>query len=48
MKTGYFARLKAYTDAGYVPVSIALKTPDWYNGYIYKKIIAPLVVAYRF
>lgn len=41
MKTGYFARLKAYTDAGYVPVSIALKTPDWYNGYIYKKLSPP-------
>lgn len=41
MRTGYFAKLKTYTDAGYVPVSIALKTPDWYNGHIYKKLSPP-------
>ena len=38
MFTGYFAKLKKYQEAGLVPVSIALKTPDWYNGLEYKKL----------
>ena len=32
MYTGYFAKLKTYLHAGLVPVSIALVTPDWYDG----------------
>lgn len=38
MYTGYFAKLKKYQEAGLVPVSIALKTPDWYHGLEYKKL----------
>ena len=38
MYTGYFAKLKSYEEAGLVPVSIALKTPDWYHGAQYKKL----------
>ena len=32
MFTGYFAKLKTYLREGLVPVSIALVTPDWYDG----------------
>lgn len=38
MYTGYFAKLKKYQEAGLVPVSIALKSPDWYHGFEYKKL----------
>ena len=38
MYTGYFAKLKKYQEAGLVPVSIALKSPDWYNGLEYKQL----------
>lgn len=38
MYTGYFAKLKKYQEAGLVPVSIALKTPDWYTGLEYKRL----------
>ena len=38
MYTGYFAKLKSYKEAGLVPVSIALKTPEWYHGAQYKKL----------
>lgn len=38
MYTGYFAKLKSYEKAGLVPVSIALKVPDWYHGAQYKKL----------
>ena len=38
MFTGYFAKLKEYKKAGLIPVSIALKSPDWYYGLEYKKL----------
>ena len=38
MLTGYFAKMKTYTDAGFVPVSIAAKAPSWYKGLEYKKL----------
>lgn len=38
MYTGYFAKLKTYEKAGLVPVSIALKSPDWYKGLEYKDL----------
>lgn len=38
MFTGYFAKLKEYEKAGLIPVSIALKSPDWYHGVEYKKL----------
>ena len=38
MYTGYFAKLKKYQEAGLVPVSIALKSPDWYHGLEYKRL----------
>jgi len=38
MYTGYFAKLKTYEKAGLVPVSIALKTPEWYTGLEYKRL----------
>lgn len=38
MYTGYFAKLKKYQEAGLVPVSIALKSPDWYHGLEYKQL----------
>lgn len=40
MKTGYYAKLKTYISLGYVPVSIAGKCPDWYDGLEYK-VLAP-------
>jgi uncharacterized protein YeaO (DUF488 family) len=38
MLTGYFAKLKTYTDNGLIPVSIALYSPKWYSGLEYKKL----------
>lgn len=38
MKTGYFAKLRTYTNAGLVPVSIARVTPKWYNGLVYQRL----------
>lgn len=38
MFTGYYAKMKKYTDAGLIPVSIAGWAPDWYNGLQYKKL----------
>lgn len=38
MLTGYFAKLKTYTETGFVPVSIAAKAPSWYKGLEYKKL----------
>lgn len=38
MYTGYFAKLKKYTEAGLVPISICGKAPDWYSGFQYKKL----------
>ena len=38
MYTGYFAKLKKYQEARLVPVSIALKSPDWYHGLEYKQL----------
>lgn len=40
MKTGYFAKLKEYVEAGYTPVSIARYAPPFYHGIEYK-ILAP-------
>lgn len=36
--TGYFGLAKEYEQAGLTCVSIALKTPDWYRGAIYKAL----------
>jgi hypothetical protein len=36
--TGYYAKLKEYKQAGLIPVSIAGKAPDWYDGLEYKKL----------
>ncbi len=38
MKTGYFAKLKKYEEAGLTPVSICGKAPEWYEGWQYKKL----------
>lgn len=38
MYTGYFAKLKEYKQAGLIPISIAGKAPDWYDGLEYKKL----------
>lgn len=38
MKTGYFAKLRTYTNAGLVPVSVARVTPKWYGGLVYKRL----------
>ena len=35
--TSYFAKLKKL-PAGIAPISIALKTPDWYTGLRYIKL----------
>ena len=35
--TSYFAKLKSL-PSDIIPVSIAAKTPDWYNGLIYKAL----------
>lgn len=40
MKTGNFAKLKEYIEAGYTPVSIARYAPPFYHGIEYK-ILAP-------
>ena len=32
LHTGYFANIKKYEERGYVPVSIAGITPDFFNG----------------
>ena len=32
MYTGYFAKIKEYEQAGLIPISIAAKAPDWYDG----------------
>ena len=42
MYTGYFSKLKKYTDAGLTPVSIALWAPEWYKGLQYKKLAPKL------
>ena len=38
MYTGYYAKIKEYKEAGLIPVSIAGKAPDWYDGLEYKKL----------
>lgn len=38
MFTGYYAKLKEYKQAGLIPISIAGKAPDWYDGLEYKKL----------
>ena len=32
IKTGYFAYTNKYMEAGYLPVSIALYAPNWFDG----------------
>lgn len=32
IRTGYFAQTKKYESLGYMPISIALRTPDWFDG----------------
>ena len=36
--TGYYAKIKKYTEAGLVPVSIAGKAPAFYKGIQFKKL----------
>ena len=36
--TGYFAKLKKYKTAGYTPVAICGKSPEFYKGIEYKKL----------
>ena len=38
MFTGYFGRNSRYIALGYTPVSIALYTPTWFNGFRYPKL----------
>lgn len=38
MYTGYFAKVKEYEQAGLIPISIAGRAPDWYDGLEYKKL----------
>ena len=35
--TGYYAKLKKYLEDGLIPISIAGKAPNFYNGIQYKK-----------
>lgn len=39
--TSYFANIKNLPD-NVVPISIARKTPDWYEGLTYKKLAPPI------
>lgn len=32
VKTGYFAQMKKYQAAGYMPIAIVASTPNWYKG----------------
>ena len=36
--TSYYPMINELTDAGYVPISIAGGTPEWYLGLTYKKL----------
>lgn len=36
--TSYFAKLKILTHEGITPVAICGKSPEWYNGFEYKKL----------
>lgn len=38
MYTGYFAKLKTYTDAGLTPVAISRMQPTFYKGLSYTKL----------
>ena len=50
MKTGYFAKLKEYEEAGYTPVSISRFKPPFFKGLEYKKVApsADLLHAYKY
>ena len=48
MLTGYFAKLKTYTDNGLIPVSIALYSPKWYSGLEYKKLAPSPEILHEF
>lgn len=39
--TGYYAKLKNYLDAGLTPVSISGSIPDFMQGYLWWKFLAP-------
>lgn len=45
--TSYFARLKDIPEK-YVPVSIALKTPEFYKGLTYKKLAPTKEILYQY
>lgn len=36
--TGYYAKLKKYTEDGLIPISIAMKTPKFYTGTEFKAL----------
>lgn len=36
--TSYYPMINALSDSGYVPISIAGGTPEWYLGLTYKKL----------
>ena len=38
MYTGYFSKLKKYTDAGLIPVAISRMQPSFYKGASYTKL----------
>ena len=38
MYTGYYAKIKEYKKEGLIPISIAGKAPDWYDGIEYKRL----------
>ena len=44
--TGYFARLHDYIECGLTPISIAGKSPDFYDG-IEWKFLAPSLATYK-
>lgn len=47
MYTGYFAKLKQYTDAGLVPISIATINPKWFMGLSYSKLSPGKEILYK-
>ena len=36
--TSYFAMQKKINDMKFIPISICAKTPQWFNGLVYKKL----------
>jgi len=46
--TGYFAKTKSYVEAGMTPISIARKTPSFFQGKEWKVFAPPLELLYKY